>query len=723
MSEKPSVIKDMPSPPSSGLTEILSLFQKIEDKYVSGNKPEDGTQETKEESLMTPKKDEAYFTQSTEAIYAMRMQQVLAKYSQGDKTKLTKSKSKASKTQASLGLFPQTDKLFSRHPSGVKLPYSKNKLDKHRQSQPSFLKEIEPEKQEFLDKIPKSPATNLKKSTSINPRTPFFSKKKSMPGVVVPSKQAKNSSIPKSFINSFKPAEIKVSKTRDNLVSMAKSPRDEKPNASFSSKHNYNKISCALGTTNKIDPSPRPQQKTGNLSALDRSFQYSLLHKPRDSREASKNSVKQRVKVYFKADTSKGNTDHVKKATSAPRRLREGEIFSAKSSLNNISNLQIINSNIYFPVVDAKSAETMNSYISLQKKDEGNDGPQNLEASSLSEVFKKTNKKRLENITRQSMDPSLEKLRFSKKTHDKPPSNKPSTGRSIERALNHSNPAHITEKKFNQKTELEGLSSHPSEKSATYHLYKPKSREGISSKYLNMDKNKLKKPNTSLQKDTKRISTYQTQPLKDHRRDYSEMNQYGSTTLLDNEDSLAEFTILEDIISKEEVDSNSKVLEEPIDCMGVLSPTMTSIKKLKYIKDDIENDKKKIEKNNPVFDNTQSSSKEESSQKKRISVKEKGQTRSDIKRKHASIDFGPILPSVGATAVPKYYMKALRIALLNEEDSNRQHFVDHLKHTVQSMSYILGVEAPHEDDILETSVYLPPLMKKGRINLKKARKP
>lgn len=61
-----------------------------------------------------------------------------------------------------------------------------------------------------------------------------------------------------------------------------------------------------------------------------------------------------------------------------------------------------------------------------------------------------------------------------------------------------------------------------------------------------------------------------------------------------------------------------------------------------------------------------------------------------------------------------YYMTGLKKALKSPEDQSSENYMNHLKHTAQSLLYIKRVEAPHDDDLLPKVVHLPPQHQKGR---------
>lgn len=708
MNEKVSPNRDMPPPPSSGLNEILSLFQQIEDKYVSGKKGEneDSDENVVKTSSAQKREDGEFFKQSTDSIYALRMQEVLAKYSQPDKKKIGNQKKKGTSTQ-NLSSIPYPERLFTRHASGINLPSAKSKLDKTRQSQPTFSQEIDFHKNKSPEKTPVLEAKSKNKSPSLKrEKISFFAKKKSTPAVAVVKNANIKSPVAKNFVKIFKPVEhnVKVVKVRENLLSISKSNHQDHLNSSFTSQKRLKSGTSKDGVHHRIGSSPRLHTNGGNLSSLDRNFKQNLLS-PNYPRDGSNSRNRQRVKVFFKSEQQKIGDQASRKTSSGNSKLRPKEIFSANSSLNNISNLQIINSNIYFPVVDSKNPTSLNTYISVEKKEDSGRSD-NHRSSTLSDVFKKTNKKRLDSLSKQ--------IHNSSPKQSPHPSKKSVTSRIMDDSLPDNRGSFTAEKKSIPRPESEGLSPYPSESGGTYHLYKPKEVWPQSSKYAYLDLNKQNLMTDPFLKQNKRPPVNKRKDdSKSQKRDISSFNQGLNLTLFEQEDSLTEFTLLEDIISKEEADSNSKTQEEQPDPQEKFSPSFNSLKKLKYIKDDIEIDKKKIEKSNLLFDNTHSITNTEDTPKKNRQSHKEILENSEGKRKHMSMDMSMCLPILAPKAL-KYYMRSIQLGLLNEEDHSRREFVDHLKHTIQSMNYVIGVEAPHEDDILTRSVYLPPLPRKGK---------
>lgn len=662
---RPASANEQLAPPQSGLGDILSMFQKIEDKYMTGTKDID--QSNMDESSMSqasPKKKSIdMFAQSTEDIYNVRMQNVIAKYSTAEMAakkhaKLTKYVSTASKSN-----IPIHERLFKHKGSNTGISKKTTEIQSTSKSR------IVSDHQKSHEKNKLSGITTHIGASS---NTDVLKRKKGV-STINSSYSKPKISTAKKFANSFIPSHSisGAKKSTSNINEKAKQSSVCKlANLSKNSSSSILRTdSSARNEKTRIQPRP-----VGALAVTSNNSSRANINAPVDT----KSQV---------ATSSRPGSIESNKVRS------RGFLSGGKSSISGISNLQVINSNIYVPNVKAGAKDGARGYIGVQKG-ANPDSPDIRKSSPLTDMFSRVNNKRMK--TGSSVNGSISRgnSRDNSKFHlqDRRSSPKASdvfathgrtlTASSIKQLANNSSGNDsiclYTDESKDIKVENSGYSGK---------LTKKKSKEKITG--------------------NSNLSKYATKKKKDLDVQVGNASKKTMGLTSDDADSMNEFTMLEDL-TKLESEGGLRSTDTLADSPCTRTPALSSTKKVRKLKDDYEDDKEKIEKDHNIFDEPRNSISTQNNQK----LDGIDDSASKLIKKGKSMDSLAVIVE-SKMSVRKYYRTNLLKALQKPDTEIGIQFMDHLKHTVQSMSYIEGVECPHSDDLLTSEVYLPPLARKG----------
>lgn len=700
MAKRPASGKELPSPPQSGLSDILNLFQKIEDKYVSGKKTDEDFRDIQEDSLSllpSPEKSNVpLFAQSTEDIFANRMQEVLFKYSKAESMLKKKQAQSKPKLEPRVTQTVQAkDKIFGRNGSSMVGSKGKEYL-----RQPELGKDHDLARGGFK-KIKGSQLVNTAtlKQTDHKSRDLLARRKNQMVVDPTPTKQTKAALTANQFKSSFLPSKSTLIK-RGSVISKALEEQHNTSSASLTKPVIKDKIFTSPSKQSRIhlNSSSSSRLKFEPKSKIERSsLREEAATKERLNTSAVNKTSSSRRKVKIKIEHRRLDSAKVRFG-SGPKSTYSRGFLSSKASTNNSPSRQPLCSNIYFPVPESEDTLKLNSYITIQKQGSNPDSS-DRQKSALSDMFHKTNKRRL-------MTPTPSSNNSFAGGHSKDTANKYARPkkdfRSPSKASEVASSKDIGPRKDTYKDKLSPQrqwTEHSRKVSGTVNLYK--NQNGPDSSILEKSKSKVSGGQLAVKRSVGKKSG-------DKSKSMAEMRE-----LQDDLDSMTEFTMLEDMTKNEsELPQTEETL---VGSSSIMTPALSSAKKVRILKDDIESDKHKIEKDHKIFGEVSKSANSHRHAGKDFSAAESPKSKSScskIIKKGKSLDSDYLLSPL-STAVRKYYTSNLLRSLQKTDSELSEAFFDHLKHTVQSISYVLSVEKPHQDDLLTREVYLPPLARKG----------
>jgi len=593
---------------------------------------------------------------------------------------------------------------------------------------------------------------------------PLKTKKKSMPSIIdeMPTDQLKPEKPAKvespSKISSLKqilkekPLQtILRTDTRDNLTLDNHSTTNSKPLTSALQLQNNSMNVVSAEETSKLKPvssgSPKSKPRIKVFFNEKRSNVASHLLK-----ELPKQKKPESPKLNKEAKFSRMTTDDLRPHHSPSRikvglRSKSNEKLKTPSEVSSqqptqISNVHIINSNIYFPVVGFNPKQKKTGYIDIQMEDRINRPKSPSKSSQI----------KLSRVYNTEAAPRMQTAK------------EPRAGSSSTAADKHKTADCYSTKQENKKSAslapLNGFHS-PSRRDKLKHDISKNKDDGHNTsdhnhslqigsskprgdrRHLIEYSDKLLSKNKQTQKQTESLLHLQSfKKTKSSREsiDISKKNFKSQlpgqksdssfkpiASLVEDESALTEFTQIEEMVSRSMSRNKKPLLDESVLMnSSMLSPILSFTKKI-FTKTE-HNDFTKAAISNEFglhildslkesFDLTKSKDPKILSASKNIDLKnDKTVETSAVSPTGKSGRFeknpkGPLYPISADKKV--YYISSLQEALKGSSDPQSETFLEHLKNSMVSLSYVKSIDKPHEDEFLSKRVYLPPLSKKG----------
>ena len=400
----------------------------------------------------------------------------------------------------------------------------------------------------------------------------------------------------------------------------------------------------------------------------------------------------------------------------------------------NISNVQIINSNIYFPLVGFNPEQKKAGYIDIQMEDRLNrpKSPSKASHSKLSRVLHGGIERRADpakdtrgssNSLAKEKEDCYSKKQANKKSASLAPANgfhSPSRRDRLRRDMSKNKDDSQNASEHSRSLQIGSGKPRGERKHLVEYgdklLNKSKQTPQHRESFLQLQSFKKTKSSRESIDVSKKNFKAQTQGQK------SDSNLKPLASLIEDESALTEFTQIEEMVSRSMSRSKKPPLldESVLMNSSMVSPILSYTKKIFSRGEHSELGRPPI--GNEIGLQILDSLKETFDLRKAKDVKIVAAGK-DIPRdpcvtsptgKSSRLGGNPKGPLYPISADKKtYYISGLQEALKGYSDPLSEAFLGHLKNTMVSFSYVRSIEKPHEDEFLSKRVYLPPLAKKG----------